>query len=52
MELQGLSEKPELQGLGGHAQYNEVSGLLDDLREAMNDYKVRSQPLNPAQCLQ
>ena len=45
MELRSLAEKPGLPQLADHLQDDEgVSRLLEDLREAIDDYKVRSQP--------
>ena len=39
-QLWPLSEKPELKPPVGRD--DEISGLLEDLREVINDYKVRS----------
>lgn len=37
-----------MQQLSGHSQGNEdTSGLLEDLRDAIDDYKVRLQSLSP-----
>ena len=37
-----------MQQLSGHSQGNEdTSGLLEDLRDAVDDYKVRLQSLSP-----
>ena len=41
-QLQSLSEKPGLQRFVDHAQDDEeVSGLIEDLRETISDYQVR-----------
>ena len=48
MVLRSLSEKLELQQADQHDK--EVFGPLEDLREAIDDYKVRSQPPNPSRC--
>ena len=49
MELQSLSEDPGLQRPGGNSQNNKgVSEFLEDLREAIYDYNVCSQPFNPS----
>ena len=41
--MQPLSEKPGLRRLADHVQDDEeISGLLEDLQEAIADYQVRS----------
>jgi len=41
-QLQSLSEKPRLQRFADHTQDDEeVSGLIEDLRETISDYQVR-----------
>ena len=45
--LRSLSEKPGLQRLADHSQDDEeVFRLLEDLREAIDNYKVRLRPSN------
>ena len=46
--MRSLYGGPGLQGLPGYAQDDEdMLGLLEDLREAIGDYKVRSQSSSP-----
>jgi len=41
-QLRTLSEKPGLRRFADHAQDDEeVSGLIEDLRETISDYQVR-----------
>ena len=47
VKLRSLSEKSELQRPVDRAHDDEVSGLLEDVRVVINDYKVCSQPSNP-----
>jgi len=48
--LRSLHEKLEEQRPTEDVQDNgEVSRLLEDIREVIDDYKVRSRPLNPSQ---
>jgi len=52
-QLRSLSEKPRLQRFADHAQDDEeVSGLIEDLREAISDYQVRLSPRHHSRCLQ
>ena len=49
--LESLDEKSAPLRFIDHVQdKEEVSGLLDDLQEAINDYQVRLQPLHPSLC--
>lgn len=47
VKLRSLSEKSELQRPVGRAHDDEVSGLLEDVRVVINNYKVCPQPSNP-----
>lgn len=47
VKLRSLSEKSELQRPVDRAHDDEVSGLLEDVRVVINNYKVCPQPSNP-----
>ena len=50
-QLQSLHGKFVLLRIVDNAQDGEdVNGLLEDLREAINDYMVRSRPWHSSQC--
>ena len=50
-KLRSLHEKPGLQQITDHIQDNEnVLLLLEDLRETISDYQVRSSPWHHSQC--
>ena len=49
--LSSLDQKSALLRFTDHVQDNEeVSGLLEDLREVIDDYKVRSPPWHTSRC--
>ena len=50
-ELQSFYERARSRRLADHIQADgEVSGLLEDLGEAISDYQVRSRPRDPSRC--